>query len=74
MKTKIANIDHDTREDIRDSVDLALEFWPNAHLGTYSRHHDMRQAFKMIRLYAAVHGIHFAIARLRSDACAHMDM
>jgi hypothetical protein len=41
------------REKVRDAVRLAMEFWPNAHLGDSSRREDMNSAFRMIRMYVA---------------------
>jgi hypothetical protein len=65
----------ETREDIRDAVDLAMTYWPNAHLGTNTRRQDMRSAFKMLRSWAEHDGsIQAAIGRVTSSAYSHADM
>jgi len=70
----ITNLSPETRADIRNAVALAMEYWPNAHLGDYSRQHDMRQAFRMLRSHAPVSGLHGAIGAVERSAYSHMDM
>ncbi|MGN6768513.1 MAG: hypothetical protein ACTHJQ_01500 [Rhizobiaceae bacterium] len=72
---RIENLDTDNRGSIRDAVRLAVEYWPNAHLGTYSVHQDMRSAFRMIRNHVdAGWPIQAAIGQVEADAYRHMDM
>ena len=68
-------LDADTSQDIRNAVELAMEFWPNAHLGTNSRRQDMRSAFRMLRSWSMHDGyVQSAIGRLTSSAYSHADM
>lgn len=60
---------------IRYAVYDAMQYWPNAHLGDYSRRQDMRSAFKMIRSYAEHRNdLWQGIYALDRNAKAHMDM
>lgn len=72
----ICNLTHETREDIRQAVGLAMTYWPNSHLGTYSPREDMRSAFKMLRSHTAYHdgNIHAGIGALSGDAYRCADM
>jgi hypothetical protein len=63
------------REKVRDAVRLAMEFWPNAHLGDSSRREDMNSAFRMIRMYVASgHSISSAAGAVEHDAYRHEDI
>lgn len=56
-------------------VGLAMDLWPNAHLGDNTRREDMNSAFKMIRSYvAAGHSISAAAGAVENDAYRHEDM
>lgn len=64
-----------TKTAIREAVKLAMAYWPNAHLGDYSRREDMRSAFVIIRSHAErgnglVDGIH----QVLTSAYRHADM
>jgi hypothetical protein len=68
-------MDTDTRNDVRHAVGLALQYWPNAHLGTNTRRDDMRSAFKMLRSWARHYGaIQPAIGEVERSAYSHADM
>ncbi len=68
-------LDPDTADLLRDAVMDAMQFWPNAHLGTYTRRDDLRSAFRMIRSWLkAGDTIQAAIGRVANDALRHMDM
>jgi len=68
-------MDLNTRTDIRRAVKLAMDYWPNAHLGDYSPREDMRSAFVMIRSHAERgDGLHAGIAAVERSAYAHADM
>lgn len=64
----------DLQNDIRHAVELAMEYWPNAHLGTNTRREDMRSAFKMLRSWAEVESIQCAIGQVKHNAYSHADM
>jgi hypothetical protein len=64
----------DTRRDIRNAVYLAMEYWPNAHLGTNTPRDDMRSAFKMLRSWTDHESIQCAIGQLERSAYSHADM
>jgi hypothetical protein len=68
-------MDLDTRDDVRRAVGLALQYWPNAHLGTRTRRDDMRSAFKMLRSWTRHYGaIQPAIGEVERSAYSCMDM
>jgi hypothetical protein len=74
-KITIRNICADDRERVREAVRLAMEFWPNAHLGDNSRREDMNSAFRMIRSYvAAGQSVAAAAGTLENDAYRHENM
>ncbi len=56
---------------VRAAVLDAMEYWPNSHLGDYSRRQDMRSAFKMLRSYP---DIWEGIAALERNVSSHVDM
>lgn len=61
--------------DIRHAVGLAMEYWPNAHLGDRTRRQDMRSAFRMIRDHLrAGYSIQAACGAVSLDAHRHADM
>jgi len=65
----------DTRDSIREAVKLAMHYWPNAHLGDYSRREDMQSAFRIIRSHAERgNGLQDGISNVLSSAYRHADM
>jgi hypothetical protein len=70
----IYGLDASARDEIRAAVYLAMDYWPNAHLGSISPRDDMHSAFRMIRNWQPAIGLEAAVARLESDARAHRDM
>lgn len=56
------------RADIRYAVALAVAYWPNKHLGEYSRLEDIRRAFQYLRESMGVLSPHVATWALRNDA------
>jgi hypothetical protein len=64
-------IDRYMRQQINDAVRLAMEYWPNAHLGTVSRREDMHSAFKMIRQRPTIQE---GVAAVSESAYRHEDM
>lgn len=74
MKQKITNLDRAARASIKDAVKLAMEFWPNAHLGDNTRREDMQSAFKMIRSHTKSGNIYCGIAAVEDSAYRHEDM
>ena len=74
-RTPITRISADERNDIREAVLDAVEFWPNAHLGECSPREDIHSAFRMIRSHAIHNGnLRSGISALWSDAQRHIDM
>jgi len=75
MAKRISNLSSETRESIRSAVSLAVEYWPNAHLGDISPREDMRSAFKIIRAYVDLgHHVSDGAYAVRQDAYNCMDM
>lgn len=70
----MTSLSNEVREDIRGAICLAMEYWPNAHLGTNSRRDDMRSAFKMLRSWAEHESIQCAIGQVERSAYSHADM
>jgi len=64
-----------TRQMVRQAASLAMDYWPNSHLGDYSRREDHRSAF--LRMRASLSRgdtIQSAAGQVEADACRHMDM
>lgn len=73
--TRIEKLARNTRHDLRAAVNLAVQTWPNAHLGSVSPREDIRSAFTMIRReVGAGQSIQSAIGILLFDAYRHADM
>lgn len=72
--TAVRGLSSETRYAIRDAVGLAVEYWPNAHLGTVPPREDIKSAFRMLRSWIPVVGIHAAIGQVSDSAYRHMDM
>jgi hypothetical protein len=63
------------RETVRPAVELAVRYWPNAHLGDYTPRQDIRSAFHLIRsAMNAGETIQSAAGRVEMDAYRHADM
>jgi hypothetical protein len=63
------------REQVREAVAAAMEFWPNAHLGDYTRREDLHSAFGMMRRHiAAGESVGSAAGSVLIDALRHEDM
>ncbi len=62
------------RANIRYAVHLAVAYWPNAHLGEYSRLEDIRRAFQQLRASMDVLSPGVAATNLLIDAYRHQDM
>lgn len=73
-RARITGLTSATKADIREAVELAVRFWPNAHLGACSAREDIRSAFYRIRNWAAVEHIQASIGRVYDDALRHSDM
>lgn len=73
-QVRIFKLAHWERENIRQTVRMAMEYWPNAHLGDMTRLQDMRSAFKLIRDNAQLHGLDYCIQELQRSAYRHQDM
>ncbi len=71
---RITNLQPIEKQLIRQAVCLAMEYWPNSHLGDYSRRQDMRSAFKQIRDAEPTIGLLPAVYRVEDDAYNHQDM
>lgn len=64
-----------TAADVRHAVNLALAYWPNAHLGEVAPRDDIRSAFRMIRSRLdRGHTIQAAIGDLEASAYRHANM
>lgn len=65
----------DTADQVREAVADAMLYWPNAHLGDYTRREDMHSAFGIIRrrVQSGQH-IQAAVAYVANDALRHADM
>lgn len=74
IKTTVRGLSSEMRESVRDAVNLALEYWPNAHLGDVPPREDIKSAFRMLRSWIPVVGIHAAIGKVSESAYRHMDM
>jgi hypothetical protein len=63
------------RNTVEPAVQLAVQYWPNAHLGDCSPREDIRSAFYIIRS-AMKRGdsIQAAAGQLEFDAYRHADM
>jgi hypothetical protein len=64
----------DQKQAIRSAVKLAMQYWPNSHLGDYTPREDMRSAFTILRSHAERDGILPAIAYLETSAYRHANM
>ena len=63
------------KHNIREAVALAMDYWPNSHLGDYSRREDMQSAFRIIRSHAERgNGLQDGIANVLTSAYRHADM
>ncbi len=63
------------KADVRYAVRLAVQYWPNAHLGAVSPRQDIRSAFEFIRNpLNAGECIQAAAGQLMFDALRHEDM
>lgn len=63
------------REDVRRAAELAMHYWPNAHLGDCSRRDDLRSAFRFMRSRLnRGWPIQSAAGDLERDAYRHADM
>ena len=53
-----------------------MEYWPNSHLGEYSRSDDLRSFFRGIRRGVEMHGetVYQAAQRYYIDAQRYVDM
>lgn len=72
----IRNLQQSDRRMIREAAALAMDYWPNAHLGDYSRREDLRSAFTIIRRRVEIGGesVHAAAAHVQISAFSHRDM
>jgi len=60
---------------IRNSVRLAVQYWPNGHLGEISPDEDIRSAFARLRMgVERGQSLIEAAHRLELDAYNHADM
>ena len=73
-KVQVFNLNSEIRSDVREVVSLAVEYWPNSHLGTQSRRDDIRSAFKMLRSWAVAQSIQYAVGRVSNSAYSCADM
>lgn len=73
-KSRVLNLNSAIRNDVREAVSLAVEYWPNSHLGTQSRRDDIRSAFRMLRSWSEVQSIQCAIGRVSASAYSCADM
>jgi hypothetical protein len=76
MTRKITGLNYsENRYAVRRAVELAVHYWPNAHLGAHSPREDMRSAFRRIRnnINSGLN-IQQAAAVVESDAYRHADM
>ncbi len=65
----------DSRHTVRNAVELAVRYWPNAHLGDYTPREDLRSAFKFLRVRLNRGApLQLAAAELETDAYRHADM
>lgn len=72
---RITNLTSEIRDDIRYAVQLAVRYWPNAHLGDIPPREDIHSAFKMLRAHAAHHdSLYAGIGAVEHDAYLHIDM
>lgn len=63
------------RASIKNAARDAMEFWPNGHLGEYSRRSDLRSAFGVMRRrFNDGEPITIAAAYVATDAQHHQDM
>lgn len=63
------------RRRVREVVSLAMEYWPNAHLGDQTRDEDLQSAFAFLRArLSAGYDIYAAASALEIDAYRHQDM
>lgn len=71
----IKSLSHDEKTAIRAAVFTACEYFPNSHLGAYSRREDMRNGFKSIRRHIEAGNDAFqAASALSCDAYRYVDM
>lgn len=65
----------ETRHMVRDAARLAMDYWPNAHLGDCSRRQDLRSAFYQMRCgLGAGDSIQQAAGAVEMDAYRHANM
>lgn len=75
QRKAITGLDQGTRELIRLSVGMAMDWWPNSHLGEYSTREDMRSAFEFLRNNIERTGdVWGAAYLLQQDAFTYADM
>jgi hypothetical protein len=70
------NLSKEDREVIREAVTMAIDLWPNGHLGAHSRREDMRSAFVTLRHRITFKNMHpqAAATMLMVDAERYRDM
>ena len=65
----------ENRRAVRNAVELAVHYWPNAHLGSISPREDIRSAFRWIRRGVEQGlSIQQAAAVVEGDAYRHVNM
>lgn len=57
MRLAIKNLSAEERQSVRESVHMAMQYWPNSHLGDLAPREDMREAFRMIRNNTILTGV-----------------
>lgn len=68
-------MDRTAKQDVRRAAELAMRYWPNSHLGAYTRRDDLRSAFVQMR--ARLRGgdhIQAAAGAVEMDAYRHVNM
>lgn len=63
------------KNEIRTAVYMAMDLWPNAHLGDCSRQEDLKSAFRFIRRFLdRGFSISAAASELQFDTIRYEDM
>lgn len=74
QKQPITKLTPTDRQAIRRAVWLAVQYWPNAHLGEITPREDIRSAFRRIRSWTPSIGLLPSIYRVEEDAYHHAGM
>lgn len=62
------------RQQVRELAYSAMCYYPNSHLGDYTRREDLRSLFRMVRSHADAYGVASALSHAWKSVQSHADM